>query len=292
MLGAMFKKIGMTRVFDKEGASHPVVVLKLDSNRIVGSRLKQRDGYTAVMVGYGNKPKEKRKVVKGFYKELSVSRGMREFCVQDEVLKEKRGAEISVGSFANVSHVDARGVSIGKGFQGVIKRHGMGGGPKTHGSHFHRRPGSIGNCADPARVFKGRKMPGQMGNQAVCVQNLRVMGVDEGEGLLWVRGSVPGARGALVELRPSLKKQQTMQYVFVDDRKSDSGDTKPTDDKQVTGVAEAEKQTDVAGAQVDQSAQSADAPTKASEGGAEKSVDQSSSNNSNNSDGSKEGSSS
>lgn len=286
MLGAIFKKVGMTRVFDKEGAAHPVVVLKLDRNRIVGSRDKQKNGYAALVVGYGQKPKEKRKSVKGFYKDLAVSRGMKEFCVNngasDEVLKDKRGAEISVGSFANVTHVDARGFSIGKGFQGVIKRHGMGGGPKSHGSHFHRAPGSIGNCADPARVFKGRKMPGQMGNKSVCIQNLKVMGLDEQEGLLWVKGSVPGSRGATVELTPSLKKQQTMEYVFVENNvEKKSGGEKAADAVADTATDTAEStqvdaQADaVEKDQKNEASTGASAEAKAGEGqGVEKSADQ------------------
>jgi len=205
--GLLAKKIGMTRVFGPDGRQYPVTVLEVGPCTVVQRKTEATDGYEAVQLGFGAK-REKlfTKPELGHFKKQGVEprRHLREFPVEagDPA---KPGDEIRADVFKAGDHIDVSGTSKGKGFQGVQKRHGFGGGPGGHGSMFHRRPGSIGQSADPAKVFKGMKMPGQMGNVRVTVQNLEILEVDPEKNLVVVRGAVPGANGGIVELKKSVK---------------------------------------------------------------------------------------
>jgi large subunit ribosomal protein L3 len=202
------KKIGMTQVFDESGNQIPVTAIEVGPCVVTQRKTAETDGYDAAQLGYQEK-KESRtsKPMAGHFKKAETS--------PKQVLREVRledGAEVKVGDvftasvFENVSHVDVIGTTKGRGFQGVVKRHGMSGGRASHGSGMHRRSGSIGMCVSPARVLKGKKMPGHMGNARRTVQNLRVVQVREDDNLLLVRGSIPGATGSVVFVRKSIKK--------------------------------------------------------------------------------------
>lgn len=205
--GLLAKKIGMTRVFGPDGRQYPVTVLEVGPCTVVQRKTQNTDGYEAVQLGFGVK-REKlfTKPELGHFKKQGVEprRHLREFPVEADD-PAKAGDEIRADVFKAGDHIDVSGTSKGKGFQGVQKRHGFAGGPGGHGSMFHRRPGSIGQSADPAKVFKGMKMPGQMGNVRVTVQNLEILEVDPEKNLVVVRGAVPGANGGIVELKKSVK---------------------------------------------------------------------------------------
>lgn len=205
--GLLGKKLGMTRVFTEDGRWIDVTVLEAGPCTVVQRKTKDRDGYDSVQLGFGEM-KESRctKPLRGHFEKVGVQpkRTLREFRV-DSGSELKAGDEIKADIFHAGDRVDVLGTSKGKGFAGVIKRHGFGGGPGGHGSHFHRAPGSIGMSADPARVLKNTKLPGQMGNKGVTVQNLEVIDVDASKNLLMVRGSIPGATGGVVSVRMSVK---------------------------------------------------------------------------------------
>lgn len=202
-------KEGMTRVYSEDGKSSPVTVVKLVSNVVSQVKTNDKDGYSAYQVAYGkkrekllNNPRKghlKKANIKDFYSRSYEVR-------HNEVSQELLGAQVGYGSFEKGTWVDATGVSKGKGFQGVIKRHGFRGGPASHGSHFHRAPGSIGNCATPSRVHPGKKMPGQMGNKQVTVQNLKVLEVDTEAGYMLIKGSIPGSKSSFVKISVARKK--------------------------------------------------------------------------------------
>jgi large subunit ribosomal protein L3 len=194
------RKKEMTQVFEDDGTLVGVTVIEVEPNVITAVRTEEEDGYEAVQVGVGSV--DARKVNRphaGTFARLDVParRKLRELRgVAGEV-----GESLTVEAFEPGDKVHVSAVSKGKGFQGTVKRHGFGRGPVSHGSHNVRQPGSIGQSADPSRVFPGRKMPGQMGNDTVTVRNLRVVAVDAENGTLMVRGGVPGARGGLVTVR-------------------------------------------------------------------------------------------
>lgn len=206
-VGVIGKKVGMTQVFDSEGLSVPVTVVQLGDNVVTQKRTKDADGYDAVQVG-GFKVKE-RKLTKpelGHLKGLAPLKPLKEFRVTD-------ASEYTVGEALKVDQilkegmlVDIRGRSIGKGFQGTIKRFHAGRGPMSHGSKFHRSMGSIGPGTTPGRVFRGVIMPGQMGNKNTCVRHITVVRVDTAKNLLLVKGAVPGTEGGLVYITPSKTK--------------------------------------------------------------------------------------
>jgi large subunit ribosomal protein L3 len=201
------KKLGMTRVFTENGRWIPVTVVQAGPCQVVQRKSTETDGYDAVQVGFDEK-KESRcnKPEMGHFKKSGVTpkRTLREFRV-DAAEELKAGDSISPDIFKPGDRIDISGVTKGKGFQGVIKRHGMHGGPAAHGSMFHRAPGSIGQSADPSKVYKGKKLPGQMGNVQRTVQNVEVVRVDTDKNIVLVRGAVPGANGGLVVLRHSVK---------------------------------------------------------------------------------------
>jgi large subunit ribosomal protein L3 len=201
------RKLGMTRVFTEEGRWIHVTVLQAGPCTVVQRKTADTDGYEAVQVGF-EEVKESRvnKPLNGHFAKAGTTpkRFLREFRLNGDS-ELKVGDQITSEIFKPGDKVDISGKSKGKGFQGVIKRHNMSGGPGGHGSHFHRAPGSIGACADPSRVFKGQKLPGQMGNVAVTTQNLEVVDVKPEENLIVVRGAVPGAKGGLVTVKRSVK---------------------------------------------------------------------------------------
>jgi large subunit ribosomal protein L3 len=194
------KKIGMTQVFDEAGRVIPVTVISA-SGWVVQKKTKETDGYEAVQVGFDpKKDKHVRKPQKGHFAKAKVkpTRVLREFRGPSEL---EVGAEIHVDVFAPGTVVDVIGTSKGRGFQGVVKRHGFSGGPATHGSKTGRIPGSVGASAWPSRVIKGKRLPGQMGNKRVTLRNLVVVGTDVEQNLIWLRGAVPGARNSTVVIR-------------------------------------------------------------------------------------------
>ena len=200
-------KIGMTQIFAEDGTLTPVTVLQAGPCVVTQIKTVENDGYEAVQVGFADK-REKlvSKPVKGHFDKAGVSykRYIREFKLENAA-DYKLTDEIRADIFAAGDKVDATAISKGKGFQGAIKRHGQHRGPMTHGSKFHRHAGSNGSASDPSRVFKGKKMPGQMGNKQITIQNLEVVRVDAENNVILVKGSVPGPRKALVTLKESVK---------------------------------------------------------------------------------------
>jgi large subunit ribosomal protein L3 len=204
MLGLIGKKIGMTQVFDEQGTQTPVTVIEVEPNVVVGERTPEKHGYSAVVLGYGLRKKSRvRKPYAGQFPEgLDPTQILTE--VKDFEGQVKVGEKIGLESLEGVRFVDVRGVSKGKGYQGVMKRHGFGGGPRTHGSLVHRELGSTGLAS--GKMFKGSRMPGRMGADRKTVQNLRVVKVDPQAGVLLVKGAVPGPRGATLLVAKAKKR--------------------------------------------------------------------------------------
>ena len=200
-------KIGMTQVFTDEGALIPVTVLQAGPCVVTQVKTVENDGYAAVQVGFADK-REKlvSKPVKGVFDKAGVSckRYIREFKFENAA-DYKVADEIKADIFEAGDKVDATAISKGKGFQGAIKRHGQHRGPMAHGSKFHRHAGSNGAASDPSKVFKGKKMPGQMGNKKITIQNLEVVRVDAENNLLLIKGSVPGPKKSLVTIKETVK---------------------------------------------------------------------------------------
>ncbi len=207
--GVIARKVGMTRLFLEDGRQVPVTVLQLDNLQVVAQRTVEKDGYTAVQLGAGTaKVKRTSKAMRGHFATANVEpkRKVAEFRVDPENLIPV-GAEIIADHYAAGQFVDVSGTSIGKGFQGAMKRHHFGGGRATHGNSIsHRSHGSTGQCQDPGRVFKGKKMAGHMGNVRVTTQNLQVVRTDSERGLIMVRGAVPGSKGGWVTVKDAVKK--------------------------------------------------------------------------------------
>ena len=200
-------KVGMTQIFNEDGMLIPVTVLQAGPCVVTQVKTDENDGYTAVQVGFGdireklvNKPETGHFAKAG----VAVKRFVKEFRFENAAEYEV-GQEIKADIFAAGDHIDATAVSKGKGFQGAIKRHGQSRGPMTHGSKFHRHAGSNGAASDPSKVFKGKKMPGQMGNKKITVQNLEIVRVDAENNLLLVKGSVPGPKKCLVTIKETVK---------------------------------------------------------------------------------------
>lgn len=200
-------KVGMTQVFDENGAVVPVTVLQAGPCVVTQVKTVANDGYSAVQVGFVDK-REKlvNKPVKGMFDKAGVSykRFVREFRLEDAENYSVKD-EIKVDVFTAGEKVDATAVSKGKGFQGAIKRHGQSRGPMAHGSKYHRHAGSNGACSTPSRVFKGKGMPGHMGSKQITVQNLEIVRVDAENNLLLVKGAVPGPKKALVTIKNTVK---------------------------------------------------------------------------------------
>jgi len=204
--GILGKKIGMTQVFTEDGQLIPVTVVEAGPCYVIQKKTKATDGYDAIQVGFGALPERlANKPQKGHVAKANVKpvRYIREFRV-DDVDAYEIGQEIKADVFAVGDAVDVVGISKGKGFQGMIKRHGAQRGPMKHGSKYHRRSGSLG-AKGPARVFKGRNLPGRTGGERVTVQNLKVVRVDADKNMILVKGAVPGAKKSLLILKPSVK---------------------------------------------------------------------------------------
>ena len=206
MKGILGRKIGMTQVFTKSGKLIPVTVVSVEPNVVTQIKTKENDGYEAIQLGFDTK-REKlatkasightnkaNTTPKRFFKEI---KGV-------EISNYTLGQEIKVDIFTEGEVVDVTGTTKGKGFQGVIKRHGQNRGPMGHGSHYHRRPGSMGTMR-PMRVFKGKKLPGHMGVNTVTIQNLEIVGVDLENNVILIKGNVPGANKSLVIIKSSVK---------------------------------------------------------------------------------------
>lgn len=210
-LGLVGRKVGMTRVFGEKGEAIPVTVLEVSTNYVAQKKSEMTDGYNAVQVSFGSKKANRvNKPQAGHFAKAGVEagRGLLEFRVDESRLQELQvGNPFDVNLFTSGQFVDVTAVSKGKGFSGNIKRHNFRSQRASHGNSLsHRAPGSIGQCQDPGRVFKGKKMPGRLGGKSVTTQNLVVIRVDEGKKLLLIKGAVPGAVNARVVIRPSMKK--------------------------------------------------------------------------------------
>ena len=207
--GLIARKVGMSRVFKDDGTHVPVTVFDIGGCQVVAQKTAERDGYNAVQLGWGMaKVKNVTKAMRGHYTKAKVEpkRKLTEFRVSEDGLVDV-GTELSAAHFVTGQFVDVTGTSIGKGFAGVIKRHSFSGLGASHGvSVSHRSQGSTGQCQDPGKVFKGKKMAGQMGNVTIATQNLEVVGTDPERGLILVKGAVPGARDGYVRIADAVKK--------------------------------------------------------------------------------------
>ena len=207
--GVIAKKLGMTRLFLEDGQQIPVTVLQMENVQVVAQRTSDRDGYTAVQLGAGTaKAKRTSQGMRGHFAAAKVEpkRKIAEFRVSADNLIEV-GAEITADHYLEGQYVDIAGTSIGKGFAGAMKRHNFKGLRATHGvSVSHRSHGSTGQCQDPGKVFKGKKMAGHMGAVRVTTQNLQVMKTDADRGLIMIKGAVPGSRGGWVTIKDAVKK--------------------------------------------------------------------------------------
>ena len=209
-IGIVGRKCGMSRIFTENGESVPVTLIEATPNRIVQVKTVENDGYNAVQVAAGAKRAALvNKPLAGHYAKAKVEagRGLWEFRVEaDEASKYAVGAEITAEVFAVGQKVDVQGRSIGKGYQGTIKRHNFRGQARSHGNSLaHRAPGGLAMAQDPGRVFPGKKMSGHMGDRIVTTQNLDIVRIDEGRQLIMVRGAVPGTSGGFVTVRPAIK---------------------------------------------------------------------------------------
>ena len=206
--GVIAQKIGMTRIYNDAGEHVPVTVLRMENCQVVAQRTQEKNGYTAVQLGVGlAKVKNTPKAMRGHFAAASVEPKSKvaEFRVSPENMIEV-GAEITADHFVSGQKVDVTGTSVGKGFQGVMKRHNFGGGRATHGNSVsHRSHGSTGQRQDPGKVFKGKKMAGHMGSTRVTTQNLEVVSTDTERGLILVRGAVPGSKGSWIYVRDAVK---------------------------------------------------------------------------------------
>ncbi len=204
------KKVGMTQIFDEDGSVIPVTVIECGPCPVVQVKTLETDGYDAVQLGFGAVKEHKvNKPNKGHFSKGNVkpTKHLREFRIED-VSSVKVGDEIKVDTFEAGETVDIQGITKGKGFQGVIKRHGQSRGPMGHGSMYHRRPGSMGATSTPGRVFKGKKLPGHMGVDTVTIQNLVIIRVDLDKNAILVKGSVPGNKGSILKISDSVKKSK------------------------------------------------------------------------------------
>ena len=210
MPGLITKKVGMTQVFEPDGRVVPVTILMAEPNAVVRTRTKEIDGYAAVQLGaFLRKPKHTNRPLAGYFKAQGVAlkRVLREFKTADPAAFTV-GQELTVEQFQPGTLVDVSGVTKGKGFQGVMKRHNFVGGYDSHGSKTGRMPGSVGSSEDPSEVWKGTKLPGRMGGANLTVRNLKVVGLDLEANLIWLKGAVPGAMNGTVLLRPAVAASQ------------------------------------------------------------------------------------
>ena len=205
--GIIGRKVGMTQIFDEKGNVIPVTVIEAGPCVVAQVKTVETDGYNAIQLGYGEiKDKHINKPEAGHFAKakLANKKHLREFRL-DSVEGITVGTELTVTEFAEGDRLDIQGTTKGKGFQGVIKRHGQHRGPMGHGSMYHRRPGSMGPTSTPGRVFKGKRLPGHMGMEQVTIQNLEIVSVDLDKNVILVKGSVPGPKGAILKIKTSVK---------------------------------------------------------------------------------------
>ncbi|MGD9809112.1 MAG: 50S ribosomal protein L3 [Deferribacterales bacterium] len=204
------KKVGMTQVFNEDGSVVPVTVVLAGPCVVTEVRTEEKDGYSAIQLGFDEIVKETRvnKPMAGYFKKQGVKpmKFLKEF--RGEAGEMTVGQQVDVNIFEEGDLIDVQGTSIGKGFQGVVKRYGFSGGRATHGSHFHRAPGSIGMCEFPGETMKGKKMPGRMGGKKVTVQNLAVVKVIPETNLLLVKGAIPGHEDGIVYIKEAVKAKK------------------------------------------------------------------------------------
>jgi large subunit ribosomal protein L3 len=206
-IGLLGKKLGMTRVYDQSGRVTPVTVIAAGGNVVVQTKTVEKEGYAAIQVGFDDQKAQRvNKPALGHFKKAGVGakKLLKEFRSQGDG-KEFEGVDLSVAQFAVGDMVDVVGRSKGKGFQGIVRKHGAAGQPASHGSMMHRRPGAIGMRSTPGRVWKNQSMPGHMGDERKTVQNLRIVQVRPEENVILVSGAVPGAIGSYVLVRPAVK---------------------------------------------------------------------------------------
>ena len=205
--GIIGKKIGMTQIFDEKGNVIPVTVIEAGPCVVAQVKTVETDGYDALQLGFGEvKEKHINRPERGHFAKSKIEnkKHLREFRLET-IEGVKVGDEIKADVFQAGEKVDIQGTSKGKGFQGVIKRHGQSRGPMGHGSMYHRRPGSMGATSTPGRVFKGKKLPGHMGRKTITIQNLDVISVDMDKNVILVKGSVPGCKGAILKIKSAVK---------------------------------------------------------------------------------------
>lgn len=210
MKGIIGKKLGMTQVFDEDGRLVPVTAVEAGPCTVVALRTREKDGYSAVQLGYGRRKKKNvSKAVRGHVRAAGLAETppslIREIRLEKDP-DEAVGDKIGAAKFEPLEYVDVTGRTKGRGFQGVVKRHGFGGGRASHGGAWTRKPGSVGMCVDPGRVYRGRKMPGQMGNVRRTVQSLKIIDVRADDNVILVKGAIPGPNGGIVVLQSAGKK--------------------------------------------------------------------------------------
>ncbi|MBD3379240.1 MAG: 50S ribosomal protein L3 [Candidatus Omnitrophica bacterium] len=226
--GILGKKLGMTQVFDEDGNKIPVTVIEAGPCVVQRIKTKDKDGYSAVQIGYGN---TRESLLKKPQREYAKKNGIpaKKFVREircDEVSEIKVGDTITTGQFQEGDYLDISGITKGKGFQGGMKRCGWSGGKETHGSMSHRAPGSVGCSASPSRIFKGHGMPGQMGNTRATVQNVLVVEVDKDSSTIAVKGAVPGANGGHLEIRFAKKRPIAERIVPEEAEEQETNDNK------------------------------------------------------------------
>lgn len=258
--GIIAKKVGMTRLFMEDGRQIPVTVLQLDGLQVVAQRTIEKDGYTAVQLGAGS-PKLSRvsKPMRGHFAAAKVEpkRKIAEFRVAPENMIAV-GEEIVAAHYFEGQYVDVSGTSIGKGFAGAMKRHNFGGLRATHGvSVSHRSHGSVGQCQDPGRIFKGKKMAGHMGSARITTQNLQVIRTDADRGLIMVKGAVPGNKGGWVTVKDAVKKAIPANVIYPAALKSHLEEAKRLAEAAAVEAAAAEAAAAQAAAEAEQAAMDA-----------------------------------
>lgn len=210
MKGIIGKKLGMTQVFDDNGELVPVTAVEAGPCTVLALRTREKDGYSALQLGFGTrKAKNVSKAVRGHVRQAGLE-DTPPSCIREIRLEkdpeEAVGDKIASTVFAADEYVDVTGTTKGRGFQGVVKRHNFGGGRASHGGAWTRRTGSVGMCVDPGRIYRGRKMPGQMGNVQRTVQSLKLVAVRDDDNVLLVKGAIPGPNGGVVVVRSACKK--------------------------------------------------------------------------------------
>ena len=255
-LGLLAKKVGMSRFYDTSGVNHAVTILKVDESNIVDIKTGEKNGYSAVRLSLGKSKRKNNKSVKGFLKKQNISSFLfsKEFRVS-ETSNYKVGDKVTVSNFIEGQFVDVTSSSKGKGFAGGMKRHNFGGNRATHGvSISHRSHGSTGQCQDPGKVFKGKKMAGRLGYVQVTIQNLKVLKIDNNKGIILVKGAVPGHKDSVLKVFDSVKKNQKIKPLTKDevDKTNDSVKQQETQKDEVNKTTDSVKQQEISKEELNQ----------------------------------------